>query len=55
MSKIKTDEPHEDDTCMNCGDYNNEWVICDKCLKTILQELGISEEEINKIVKQVTR
>ena len=48
------EEPHEDDTCMNCGDYNNEWVICDKCLKRILRELGVSEYNIKKVIEQVT-
>ena len=48
-------EPHEDDTCMNCGDYNNEWVICNKCLKRILKELGVSEYKIRKTMKKVTR
>lgn len=55
MHKIKIDEPHEDDTCMNCGDYNNEWVICDKCFKEILKGLGVKEEERNKTIKVITR
>ena len=51
----KMEEPHVDDTCMKCGSYNNEWVICEQCLKEVLRELGISEEAITKTIKQVTR
>ena len=45
--------PDTDDSCENCGMYNNKWVICDNCLKTILQNLGITEDEINKVIGQI--
>ena len=46
--------PSKDDSCENCGTYNNNWVICDDCLKEILRELGITEDKIQKVVRQVT-
>ena len=47
-------EADKDDSCSNCGSYNNEWVICDQCLKEVLRELGISEEKIEATVRKVT-
>lgn len=51
---MKMGDPYDDDECMNCGSYNNPWVICDECFIKILRNEGITEDRIKEIVKGVT-
>jgi len=45
-------EPYMDDSCLICGNYNNDGVICPSCLWEILEGEGIREERIKIILKK---